>query len=450
MYLKLFFTAILFALIGSFTFEVAGLAPEVGAILAQAGFLFSTKGLLAVGGTDIDIEAIVKTATEKVNAGIEKLKGESATELNAVKAEVEKIKGLEAELKNSQDAIFNLNAKLEQKKSVEKIKTLADAIADKRKDLDSLMANKTGAVELKIKADTVNLAAAIDNDTAYVIPGIAQLATKGNAIEAYFGTTEVGADSNGEIKYMDQFSVTRGADWTAEAATISPSDLKWKMFRKPIEAVKDTVTVTYEMMRYNSFVQTEIERLINVNIEQKVAEGLVNGNGTSPEITGILTYVNAFNAGTYAGIKVTNPSLFDLLTILKAAVSNGREKKYMPNFVAMNINTLNREILHKTTDGARDSMLVGNTIAGLNIVIDPNFADGVLVVGDDRYYNIYRSGTYVIEFGYKTGDFEDDLISIKGRRFICPIIRNADVDGFLKVTDVDEALVAITASEEVS
>ena len=66
-----------------------------------------------------------------------------------------------------------------------------------------------------------------------------------------------------------------------------------------------------------------------------------------------------------------------------------------------------------------------------------------MVIGDRRIAKIYEMGGVVLSKGLSGTQFVEDEMTLKARKRMAFLIRAADKGGFLKVTSIDAALVAL-------
>ena len=86
------------------------------------------------------------------------------------------------------------------------------------------------------------------------------------------------------------------------------------------------------------------------------------------------------------------------------------------------------------------------TINGMTVVASASVTANTLVVGDGRYAKLYDAEGYNMQIGYIASDFLQDVVTMKARKRLALLIRTADLDGFLKVADIDATLTAITTN----
>ena len=83
------------------------------------------------------------------------------------------------------------------------------------------------------------------------------------------------------------------------------------------------------------------------------------------------------------------------------------------------------------------------TLGGLAVVVDENMPDNQIVVGDRRFARVYEKTGVVLSRGTVNAQFTEDEMTLKARKRLLLLIREVDKTGFLKVTDVDAALVTL-------
>lgn len=279
------------------------------------------------------------------------------------------------------------------------------------------------------------------------VPGIGQYAGPRLVLSEFFSVSPIQIDGNGVAVYedWDESTSTDNAAFIAEGATYPESEAKFKSYSISIEKIGDSISMTYEAVRdFNRFTR-ELSRFLTRNIQSVVNQALWNGTGVTPQYAGIYTRVDAFNAAGYTGPTTTTPDLLDLVKVLAKEIMDGKDDKYAPDFVFVDWDEYLELALEKDTTGR---LIYPNgipSVMGITLYPTSFVTANTLVIGDRRYVEcIGDPNAITIEMGYKSGDWEADKESLKGRVRTCLLIREADKDGFLKVTDVDAAILAIT------
>ena len=85
----------------------------------------------------------------------------------------------------------------------------------------------------------------------------------------------------------------------------------------------------------------------------------------------------------------------------------------------------------------------GQEVAGIVIVENNGQTANTMVVGDSRFPRIYEAAGFTISRGLVNNQFLEDTITIKVRRRLGLLVREADKTGFLKVTSISAALTTL-------
>jgi len=283
------------------------------------------------------------------------------------------------------------------------------------------------------------------------LPDIGQIPFLGTVMSGLFRHAGVSPSSNGVIRYFDQQAITRGADTVAEAATKPESVITWIERTLSLQKIADSIPVTKESFADVGFIESEVRRLLDVNLSLKEDEQLWDGNGIAPNLKGAFTSAVTFDAAAYAisgKVKAADGTLYDLLAILRVELSNAKQSKYMPTAVVMNPSDVLRYKLAKGTDGhyvlppfiSAD----GTIIDGMRVIESSQVTINTMLVGDFRYGTIYDLEGVTVSMGFINAQFVQNAMTILAEKREGLLIRDVDVDAFLKVIDIDAAIVAIT------
>lgn len=325
--------------------------------------------------------------------------------------------------------------------------TIKSVVSEKFEAIKGLKDNAPGsAQEVTIKADT-STASIQNNEGAYDVAGVGQLATRTLAMESLFATTTVtGPNVNKTIRYYDwdEATIVRAADMVAECAQFPESTASWKRNSLEIQKVGDTLPVCEEFFEDESMFAGELEFFLRTNVALKVDDQLINGDGTGNNLKGLIA-----SATTYvpAAAGIPSPTIYDLIVKVKAAITSTGGSKYMPNFVLMNNEDICAMDLSK--DGNNNYIMPpfvsrdGETVKGLRVIEDNAIPANQLVVGDANYGRIYAAAGLTMSRGTIDKQFVEDAMTLKVRRRLALLIREADKTGFYHVADIDAALVTI-------
>lgn len=302
--------------------------------------------------------------------------------------------------------------------------------------------------EIVIKALTVR-ADVGGNTDAVEIPGVGQLShAKLTAYDIFQKIPVSDTNTNGVIRYRDwdQDTIVRSAAAIAEGAAFPTSTAKWVTKTLPIEKIGDSIGVTEEFMEDSAMFAAELGMFLETNVKLKRNADLVNANGTTPNIKGIVTTVNAY---TPVASGISDASTYDLLVKVSEVITASNGSKFEPNFAMMNIVDINNMKLKKDANenyiippfASRDL----NSIAGMIILEENSIAANSMVIGDRRYARIYERAGITISRGMVNNQFLEDEETLKIRTRLAFLIRDVDLPGFRKVTSISAALVTLAS-----
>lgn len=299
----------------------------------------------------------------------------------------------------------------------------------------------------QIQKTTVIRTALSNSSLGYMISGLGELETINPVMSTIFPSADIGLNSNGVIRYVDRAAATRNAAGKAEAAAFPESVATWVERTASLEKIADSIPVSKEALRDISFIKSEIETLLNVNLVLKEDQALYSGTGIAPEIKGINEYAvtaqATLAAAPYADT-VESANLYDLVAVLRVVIMLRGQNKYNPNYVLLNPADVLKYRLLKGTDGhyvlppfiSAD----GKTIDTVRVIETTQVVANTLQIGDSRYGKIYRQGGIEMELGYVNDQFVKDLYTLKASQREYLLVRTADVNAFAKITDITAAI----------
>jgi hypothetical protein len=320
------------------------------------------------------------------------------------------------------------------------------SIIEANKDAIKISATTKGKTfDFEIKADTLR-ASVVGNPSALDLPEIGQLATRKLTVYDIFRKVPVPKDRNGVIRYVDWDADTtvRAAKAVAEGADFDPSTARWATYTLSLEKIGDMIPMSEEFLYDASTFAAELENFLKVNVAIKVDTDLIAADGASPNIKGLLAYTPAYAA---AASGIVDASLYDLIVKVREAITKPYGSKYSPDTSLMNITDINRMKLKKDQNNNyvmppfKDAN--GNVIDGVTVIECNAITANTMVVGDSRYGAIYEEPGIAVTTGLDTGDFKSDMVTVKARRRMNLLIRTVDRTGWLKVTDIDAALLTL-------
>jgi len=388
----------------------------------------------------------------------------------ALDEKLEAIKGDSISKKELEDAQENFKAEIKKlneemtSKLVEQGKemgNLKNQTIDNTLDFQSKLANELSThkegleastkkgrdYEFTIKADTLR-ASVVGNPNALDLTDVGQMAHRKLTVYDIFRKVPVPENANGVVRYVDwdADTVVRAAAAIAEGGTFPESTAKWTTGTLTLQKVGDIIPASEELMYDAALFASELQNFLETNVAIKIDTDLVTGNGTAPNITGLKAQIPNYTA-VAAGI--TDASIYDLLVKVRETITVSYGSKYSPNVALMNISDINKMKLKKDTNN--NYILPpffnqnGQVVDGITVIECNAFTANTMAVGDSRYGAIYEIPGMVVETGKATGDFENDMMSIKARKRLNLLIRNVDRTGWLEVTSISAALTTLAS-----
>lgn len=376
----------------------------------------------------------------------------------AEKSEVESINKLVVDLDAALKANDNTEIKAEVIRLAGELKALKEVGAtqskvslkdefEANKETLKKIANKVSSDEVVIKALTLRSAIA-NNETAYDLPEIGQLATRKLSLYDIFPKLNLGAGQhNGTVRYYDwdEDTIARAAAAVAEGAPFPESTAKFKKGSVVLQKIGDTLPVTEEFFEDETLFAAELGIFLETNVALEIDRQLADGDGTGNTIVGLKASVDAYTLPTSGSI--VDPTIYDLLVKVSEQITSVGGSKYQPDFAVMNIVDINRMKLAKDANQnyiippfvSRD----GSQVASIVVIESNIITANTLVVGDRRFARIYELGGIVLSKGMVNAQFTEDEMTLKARKRLAFLIRNADKGGFRKVADIDAALAAL-------
>jgi len=372
------------------------------------------------------------------------LKAHEAKQLEGQISEAVKAQIAEAN-KNLDDVIGAEVAKqlLEKgSKGEESVKTLKSEIAENKEAITKVAKGETKeSVTLKAISNRASIA---NNQQAVDLTGIGQLATRKLSLYNIFPKVQVSSSNhNGTIRYYDwdEATIARAAASVAEGAAFPESTAKFKKGSIVLEKIGDTLPVTEEFLEDEAMFASELSLFLDTNVQLVVDSQLCNGTGASNTLVGLYQSSPAY---TPVASGIVDANIYDLIIKVSEDITTVGGSKYMPNAVIARKSVINQMKLKK--DGENNYLLPpfvsadGRNIDGM-VVIESNIAPAnTLVVCDTRYAKIYETGGVELSTGMVGDQFIEDAMTLKARKRLAFLIREADKGGFRKVTSISAAL----------
>jgi hypothetical protein len=400
--------------------------------------------------TQLEIDAMTPEVAEAYF--VQKEANEALMQKEAIETAVKAVKeelGVQIATLKENNTELALKVTSVETKSNENIKeTFIDVVKANRASIDKATKEKGNGAETEfvVKADTVR-ASVVGNGYALDLRNVGQLATRRLTVYDLFPKVPMPKNANGVVRYIDWDEATkvRAAAAVAEGAVIPESTAKWATYTLPIQKVGDTIPVSEEFAYDDEMFVAEVGQFLTNNVDLKIDGDLINGNGTTPNIKGIVAQSTAYTA---VASGITDASIYDLIVDVKRSITVGGGSKYMPDFALMNITDINKMLLKKDVNKqyvAPPFSQGGNGVAefivsGVRVIECNAITANTMVLGDSRYAKIYEEPGYTVGVGYDGADWSSDMMTLKARKRLNLLVRTVDQTGFAKVASISAAL----------
>lgn len=223
--------------------------------------------------------------------------------------------------------------------------------------------------------------------------------------------------STGSLEYYEVTTFTNNAASRAEAAAYAESALAFTKRTATVESTGTSLPVTDEQLADRPQARSFVDGALTAMVKIKLNNLLVNGDGNTPNILGIL---NAANLQTQAKASDTTPdALFKALQKIRNIAFTE------PTAFVMNPSDWTPIRLLATDDGiyiwGNPALAGGDTIWGLPVVQEAALAAGTAIAGSFLVQNVqlYVREGIEVQVGYVNDDF------LKGKQTIRAGVRVA-------------------------
>ena len=354
---------------------------------------------------ELEIKAALDSHKSAIDAAIQKYEGQLEVNGKVSQEAKDEVKALSEKFEST---ITDLSQKLEGIKTSAKDSVIETAGAEfiKSEAFKSLVAGNTQRARLEVK-NTVT------SGTTTVFPqqnaGIISGDFKPLTIRQLFRAIPVASNMVNSL---------REASWTNDAAEVSQgaakpeSDITFEQYNVPITTVAHWIKVSNQLLADAPAVVAYIDTRLRDGLAQRIDAQLLNGNGTSPNLSGIT------DSGNYTAYTASSGDLLvDAINRAKYALW---AKGYMPDAVI--VNPADWGAMERTREGSGSGNYLygmpgaaGNANPfGVRIVLSANMTQGNFAIGAfDMACALYNRQGATVEMGYINADFTNNLVTIR-------------------------------------
>jgi len=209
--------------------------------------------------------------------------------------------------------------------------------------------------------------------------------------------------------YMENTGWTNAAIETAEGQPKPEATLALTEKTSPVRKIPVWIPVTDEQLEDVPGIQEWIESQLAFMVRQRLDSQIVNGNGTAPNLQGIMNVV-----GVQTQAKATDPTPDAIFKAMTKVRVTGRAR---PSAVLIHPNDWAEVQLLRTTDGIYIAGSPWDTgpsrIWGLPCIVSDAVVEGTAIVGDFQNYSLLaeRKGL-TIKVGYSGDQFTSNIRSV--------------------------------------
>lgn len=364
-----------------------------------------------VGEIQAAMENTQKEAA-KIHAGLEQ-------SINATSSEVKSIAKSLEEIATKVQAGATQVIELEQKlgEQVIKAKAAPKLLSDVILASDGYKAMAKGTQKkFRIEANTITgqEGSPPENSSVIVAPdrqaGIIELPRRNLRIRDVLPNAQT---SSNVIEYTRATSRTLNAAETEEGALKPESDLEFELMSVNIRTIAHWIKASVQVLEDSPMLRNYIDNEMRYGVELRWDQQLLNGNGTNPNISGML------DTGNYTAFNATSGE--SALDSVNRAIALVEDADYSATAIIMH--PADWHAIERLKVGASDNTyLVGNPLGtisrvlwGLPVVLTNQISRGRFIVGAfDVAYTIWnRQGVTVEMSEHDDDNFRRNLVTIR-------------------------------------
>jgi HK97 family phage major capsid protein len=297
---------------------------------------------------------------------------------------------LKSEIKNLEVKFTEIHSRIDAAEVAAK-KTLSGATVKSFKDslvegiskgaLESLISGGSRSAKFEIKAGDMTVANSFTGEVipAQYVPGIKYDPTRAVHVRQLLPQGSTTAEV---VRYVKESAYDNGAAPKAQGSTLNESDFDLTAYDANVQKIGTYFRISEEMLadtaQLTSYLAARApEKLLSVEDTQ-----LLSGNGTAPNLTGIITASTDFSGGSFIG-QITNPNQFDVLTV---AINQLALVNYTPDYIMLNPTDFHKILLLKATTNEylQEQAYMGlqPQFLGIPVVINTAVPAGDYLVGN--------------------------------------------------------------------
>lgn len=225
----------------------------------------------------------------------------------------------------------------------------------------------------------------------------------------------MGATNSNQAHYTQEDVFTNNAVEQTEGALKGESDLTFKLVEEPVRTVAHWIKLSTQVLDDAPALESYVNLRLQHGIRQRLQRQVIQGNGTSPNISGFAT------SGRHTAFSpTTGETGLDAINRAKYAVIAA---DYSPNVVLLNPadwGAIEREKVsgggYALGDGAAVTYVANGMIPqvwGLTVIPSNDVPAGKFFVMDSQAVQLWMRQAATVEMGYVNNDFTSNLVTLR-------------------------------------
>lgn len=398
-----------------------------------------------------DMQLAIKTLEDKAKEAMGETKKELLSEIDGLKSKLAEVETLKTKLGDATSELIEIKAELNAQKENAKTsyKNLGSEIKESMPVITKALKGES-KLDLELKATQVPSDIGTREDYAqWLDNGTTRKPVRKTFMRSIF---PVRAVTNEFIKYREEDVVTRDAKVVIACATSTHLTKKsWVTRTVQIKKVRDIADVCLDMVDDYSFVQGEVNQLVNESVYLKEDnEMFLGGSAEYENLDNICSEFSASNVLANFAASIKAPTIGDLAGIMASQIYTfGAQNAWKADYLVMN-ETDKIKYLH--AKDANENYLFptfvfgqSDMIAGLKVVTNPSCAPNTMYVFDSTKGLILQRNGISLTTSFENKDnVEHETATVVAFLRSQFMVKNIEKDAFMKCSNIATALVDIT------
>lgn len=400
---------------------VAGMALQAVGV-DVAGFVtahreaFAGLGMLAMAG-ELDMKGLNDTL-DKIERNMKAMSEKADGELKTLGKVSEDTKTALDNMGTQQREIADRLLKLEQKGETPPAQGPASeswgAQVTKSESLKAFQGGQTQKARIEVKNTVTGSDATVAPDRRPgVVPGAHQVLT----LEAFLNSLPTTSNA---IEFTKENTFTNNAAETAEGGAKPESAITFSLVNMPVSTVAHWIKISRQLAADNAALAAYINNRMRYGVNRKVETQLAVGDGTAPNISGMLDTGNFTPHGYLSGaLGATLPKL----VLIRKLIADSWAAGYPADAILLGAQAwadIEIELLTTTSNAVRVSVDANGVMRLFGVPVVQAIgmpADTVLVGNFGQAYTVYNREGVTVELSESDADnFTKNLVTIRAER----------------------------------